>query len=166
MKMISIGSSANVSAAMAMALQTMTTAQVADHEAHHPVPMLAPAPVKMVLRWQHVAARIPHVMLRGRTWLGQRTSWISSQRHVRLMMAPLVRLLLSTTMKVMLMLLSTAMKKDMLALLKIAVAISTTRMERWTMTIEEMTGSAPAAHLQRFSFAAVLVLVWITTTQR
>ena len=84
-------------------------------------------------------------------------------------MAPLVRLLLSTTMKVMLMLMSTlmstAMKKDMLALLKIAVA-ATTRMEIWTMTIEEMTGCAPAAHLQRCSFGAVLVLVWITTTQR
>jgi hypothetical protein len=74
MKMTSIGSSANVSAAnaVAMALETMTTAQVAEHEAHHPVPMLAPAPVKVVLRWQHVAARIPHVLLRGRTWLGQR----------------------------------------------------------------------------------------------
>jgi hypothetical protein len=73
MKMTSIGSSANVSAAnaVAMALQTITSAQVAEHEAHHPVPMLAPAPVKVVLRW-HVAARIPHVLLRGRTWLGQR----------------------------------------------------------------------------------------------
>jgi hypothetical protein len=86
------------------------------------------------------------------------------------MMAPLVRLLLSTTMKVMLMLMSTlmstAMKKDLLALLKVAVAM-TMMMQRWTMTmIEEMTGCAPAAHLQRCSFGAVLVLVWITTTQR